>query len=53
MNGKPFILYIAMKAHALAELLAQQDDDGKEHPMYYISPTLIDFEKFHTIEKKI
>lgn len=44
IQEKPFILYISTFSHALAALLAQQDDNGKDRLVYNISQTLIDYE---------
>lgn len=52
MQNKSFILYTVTSAHALATVLAQQDENGKEHPIYYISQTLIDYEKRYTMIEK-
>lgn len=45
MKEKLFIFYTTTSTHALTALLAQQDESGKEHPIYYISQTLIDYDK--------
>lgn len=47
MPKKPFILYIATSTQSLVALLAQQDENGKDH-IYYISITLIDYKKWYT-----
>lgn len=52
MQGKPFILYLETSTHALATLLAQKDENNKEHIVYYISQTLIDYEKRYTMIEK-
>ena len=35
--GKPLLLYIANTEHSVGALLEQEDEDGKEKPVYYIS----------------
>ena len=41
--GKPFILYISADI-ALGALLAQNDEQGREWAIYYISRTLVGYE---------
>jgi len=38
--GRPLILYIAAQIRSLGVLLAQQNDEGKESALYYLSRTL-------------
>lgn len=45
---KPLVLYICGTTMALGALLAQTDDQGKEHPIYYISRTLVGYELNYT-----
>jgi hypothetical protein len=52
MQGKSFILYLATWTHALVPLLAQQDENNKEHLVYYNSQTLIDYEKRYMLIEK-
>ncbi|KAG9453432.1 hypothetical protein H6P81_006336 [Aristolochia fimbriata] len=40
-SGKPLLLYIAAQEKSLGALLAQNDDQGKERPLYYLSRTMI------------
>jgi hypothetical protein len=42
MKGKPLILYIAADEHSQGALLAQENEKGKEHALYYLSRRLID-----------
>ena len=42
--GKPFILYISATDTALGALLAQNDEQGRERAIYYISRTLVGYE---------
>ena len=45
---KPFHLYTSATLKGVSALLAQNDDDGKERPVYYISYTLLDYETIYT-----
>ena len=38
--GRPLILYIAAQEKSLGALLAQENDEGKENSLYYLSRTL-------------
>lgn len=50
--GKPLILYISAIASSLGALLAQSDEIGKEHTIYYTIQTLVSYEMNYTsIEK--
>nr|XP_023919258.1 uncharacterized protein LOC112030827 [Quercus suber] len=50
--GRPLLLYLASNAQAIGALLAQEDDDGNEQPVYYVSRTLKDAEtRYPRIEK--
>ncbi|KAG9453545.1 hypothetical protein H6P81_006449 [Aristolochia fimbriata] len=40
-SGKPLLLYIAAQEKSLGALLAQNDDQGKERPLYYLSRTIV------------
>jgi len=42
--NRPLILYILTTTAALGALLAQHDESGKEHAIYYISRTLVGYE---------
>ena len=42
--GKPFLLYISAIDTALGALLAQNDEQGRECAIYYISRTLVGYE---------
>lgn len=46
--GKPLILYICATTVVLGALLAQTDDQGKEHVIYYISRILVGYELNYT-----
>ena len=50
--GRPLILYIAAQKKSLGALLAQQNDEGKENSLYYLSRTLNGAElNYFSIEK--
>jgi len=38
-SGKPFLLYVRAMDHFLGGLLAQKNDKGHEHAIYYLSRT--------------
>ena len=42
--GKPFLLYIYAIDTTLGALLAQNDEQGRERAIYYISRTLVGYE---------
>jgi hypothetical protein len=42
--GKPLRLYLALNSQAIGALIAQEDDNGVEQPVYYVSRTLKDAE---------
>ena len=41
---QPLLLYLKSNSQAIGDLLAQEDDDGNEQPVYYVSRTLKDTE---------
>ena len=50
--GRPLLLYLASNSQAIGALLAQEDDQRNEQPIYYVSRTLKDTEtKYPKIEK--
>jgi ribonuclease HI len=52
VKGKPLILYTAAMPTSLGALLAQNNDDGKEVALYYLSRTLLGAEcNYPDIEK--
>nr|XP_009757669.1 PREDICTED: uncharacterized protein LOC104210465 [Nicotiana sylvestris] len=53
MLGKPLILYIAAQKRSLGALLAQENEEGKEQALYYLSQTLIGAELNYTPVEKI
>ena len=40
IRGRPLLLYLASNSQAIGALLAQEDDQGNEQPIYYVSRTL-------------
>lgn len=50
--GKPLILYISTTDISVGALLAQEDQQGKERAIYYISRTLNGYELNYTFIKK-
>ena len=52
MHGKPFLLYISATETSLGILLAQEDNDKKERAIYYLSQTLVSYEKNYNIIEK-
>ena len=52
VRGQPLLLYLASNSQAIRALLAQEDDEGKEKPIYYVSRTLKNAEtRYPKIEK--
>ena len=48
----PLLLYLASNSQAIRSLLAQEDDDENEQPIYYVSRTLENTEiKYPRIER--
>jgi len=52
ISGKPFLLYMKAMDYSFGALLAQKNDDGHEHAIYYLSRTLIKAESYNPIEKE-
>uniref|UniRef100_A0A2N9FIH6 Integrase catalytic domain-containing protein n=1 Tax=Fagus sylvatica TaxID=28930 RepID=A0A2N9FIH6_FAGSY len=44
ISGKPLRLYLASNSQAIGALIAQENDNGVEQPIYYVSRTLKDAE---------
>ena len=42
--GKPLWLYLASNNQAIGALIAQEDNDGVEQPIYYVNRALKDVE---------
>ena len=50
--GRPLLLYLALNSQAIKALLAQEDNDENEQPVYYVSRTLKDAKtRYPRIEK--
>jgi len=53
IQGKPLILYTAALERSLGAMLAQNNDDGKESSLYYISRTMVGAEINYSPMEKI
>ena len=52
VRGRPLLLYLALNSQAIGALPAQEDDQGNEQPVYYVSKTLKDTKaRYPRIEK--
>ncbi|GAA0166491.1 hypothetical protein LIER_21633 [Lithospermum erythrorhizon] len=52
IQGKPLILYIATREQSVGALLAQENEEGKDNALYYLSRRMIPNEQKYTpIEK--
>jgi len=52
MSGKPFLIYIRAMDHYLGVLLVQNNDQGHEQAIYYLSRTIIGVEHWYNPIKK-
>ena len=53
VSGKPFLIYVRAMNHSLGALLAQNNDQGHEQAIYYLSRTMIGAEhRYNPIEKE-
>ena len=43
-QGKPLILYLALKENAMGAMLAQEGPEGVEHAVYYLSKKFLPYE---------
>uniref|UniRef100_A0A2N9HC24 Integrase catalytic domain-containing protein n=1 Tax=Fagus sylvatica TaxID=28930 RepID=A0A2N9HC24_FAGSY len=50
--GKPLRLYLASNSQAIGALVAQEDDDGIEQPVYYVSRGLKDTETRYSVAER-
>ena len=48
----PLLLYISLTNKSLGALLAQENDQGKEKAIFYISRTLVNYELNYTFLEK-
>ncbi|BFG25129.1 hypothetical protein CerSpe_114040 [Prunus speciosa] len=53
IKGKPLILYIAALERSLGAMLAQENEDGKENALYYLSRTVVGVEQNYTPIEKV
>lgn len=52
VRGRPLLLYLAFDFQAIRALLAQEDGEGNEQPIYYVSKALKDMEiRYPKIER--
>ncbi|MBN8120082.1 hypothetical protein J0J26_24790, partial [Vibrio vulnificus] len=51
-TDRPLLLYLSIKNTNIGAMLAQEDDDGKEYAIYYLSQKLQDTETRYTLTKK-
>jgi len=53
VSRKPFLIYVRAMDHSLGALLAQNNDQGYEQAIYYLSRTMIGVEhRYNLIEKE-
>lgn len=52
-SGKPLLLYIAAMEFSLGVLLAQHNEEGKEHALYYFSRRMVGAKLNYLPSKKI
>ena len=53
VSRKPFLIYVRTTDHSLRALLAQNNDQGHEQAIYYLSRTMIGAEhRYNPIEKE-
>ena len=50
--GRPLLLYLSIIDEALGSMLAQEDEDGSEHIVYYLSKKLKDYETRYIVVEK-
>uniref|UniRef100_A0A2N9FLD6 Integrase catalytic domain-containing protein n=1 Tax=Fagus sylvatica TaxID=28930 RepID=A0A2N9FLD6_FAGSY len=50
--GKPLRLYLASNSQAIGALVAQENDDGVEQPVYYVSRGLKDTETQYSVAER-
>ena len=52
VSGKPFLIYVRAMDHSVGALLAQNNDQGHEQAIYYLSRTMIGAEHWYNPIKK-
>ncbi|XP_020250517.1 uncharacterized protein LOC109827902 [Asparagus officinalis] len=52
ISEKPFLEYVRAMDHSLRALLAQNNDQGHEQAIYYLSRTMIGAEHWYNLVKK-
>uniref|UniRef100_A0A2N9JB12 RNA-directed DNA polymerase n=1 Tax=Fagus sylvatica TaxID=28930 RepID=A0A2N9JB12_FAGSY len=52
LAGKPLRLYLASNSQAIGALVAQENDDGVEQPVYYVSRGLKDTETRYSVAER-
>jgi len=53
VSGKPFLIYVRVMDHSLGALLTQNNDQGPEQAIYYLSRTMIGAEhQYSPMEKE-
>ena len=51
-QGKPLILYLALKENEMGAILSQEGPEGVEHAVYYLSKKFLSYEeKYDLVEK--
>lgn len=51
--SKPLLLYVAAMESSLGALLAQHNEEGKEHALYYLNRTMVGTELNYSPMEKI
>jgi len=53
VSGKSFLIYVRVMDHSLGALLAQNNNQGHEQAIYYLSRTMVGVEhRYNPIEKE-
>ena len=51
-QGKPLILYLALKENAMGAMLAQEGPEGIKHAVYYLSKKFLTYEENYELVEK-